>query len=61
MLDKLFITVSYKLVALCLLSIIPLAFFDVKSWVYFIPMSYVIWVFILMSCATIKRNFIDKK
>ncbi len=61
MLDKLFITVSYTLVALCLLSIIPLAFLNVKPWVYFIPMSYVIWVFILMSCATIKRNFIDKK
>lgn len=61
MLDKLFITVSYKLVALCLLSIIPLAFFDVKPWVYFIPMSYVIWTFILMMCSVINRNFINKK
>lgn len=61
MLDKLFGTVSYKLVAVCLISIIPLVGFDVKPWVYLIPMSYVFWVFILLMCSVIKRNFIDKK
>ena len=60
MLDKLFGTVSYILVALCLLSIIPLVYLDVKSWVYFIPMSYVIYCFILLMISVVKRNFIDK-
>lgn len=60
MLDKLFGAVSYILVALCLLSIIPLVYFDVQSWVYFIPMSYVIYCFILLMISVVKRNFIDK-
>ncbi len=60
MLDKLFGTVSYVLVALCLLSIIPLVYFDVRPWVYFIPMGYVIYCFILLMISVVKRNFIDK-
>ncbi len=60
MLDKLFGTVSYALVALCFLSLIPLVYFDVRPWVYFIPMGYVIYCFILLMISVVKRNFIDK-
>lgn len=58
--NKLFGIISYKLVGICLLSIIPIKYFESPSWVYFIPMSYVAYCFIVMMISVVKRSFFDK-
>lgn len=59
-LNKLYGIISYKLIGVCLLSIIPIKYFESPDWVYLVPLSYVAYCFIVMSAAAIKRSFFDK-
>lgn len=52
--------ISFKLLAVLLLCIIPLVGFNCPKWTILIPISYFAFVFVVKSYDAIKQLFFDK-